>query len=311
MEQEGVLVWEFHRVSRRLGSFLLDPLHRNAAGSIPDLDRGGGSSSYLTSTPSHNSNGKTPAFRPTDDADPQDDLLLLGSADRRRRRGHIPSLPPSSGGPSQPSFTTRSLPRSAKDFSTLYRPAGPSLTTLGSLYQEEQEAAVAEQLLDVSSCCDRRKQLKILQGLAREMNWSLPVEASAAATVAAASGVSMDGSNDCSALSMSDTLLNDQLTPVHHSSAASNTSYARDFTYLSKPPPAYPRNGNNNNNNKTVPVAASNDGASRNSSSSSSCRRIKIRRALSRSHPDLSKLGKELGCGNNNISVWRALRHSK
>ena len=305
---------------------------RNAAGSIPDLDRGG--STYLTSTPSHCYSGKTPPpFRPADDADQQDDLLLLGSADRRRRRGHIPSLPPSGSGgaasASSPSFTTRSLPRSAKDFSTLYRPAGPSLTSLASLYQEEQEAAaaaaVAEQLLDVSGCCDRRKQLKMLQGLAREMNWSLPVDATATAAVAGLSidDMSSDSAGVCSALSMSDTLLNDQLTSVHHSAAAAATSnsYARDFTYLSKPPPAYPRNSINNNN-KTVPAAAAaatNEAANtRNpsSTSSSSSRRIKIRRALSRSHPDLSKLGKELqscnGGGNSqSTSVWRALRHSK
>ena len=276
-----------------------------------------GSSHYLTSTP------KTPSFRPATDcpADDAEDLLLLGSADRRRRRGHPPPPPPS---PGVGGFTTRSLPRSAKDFSSLsYRHPTSHLSNLASLYQhEEQENGE----LDHHGCCERRKQLKMLQGLAREMNWSLPITTTT--TTAGGGGadvsyqlpVSMDESQgaSCSALSISDTLLNDQLvTTLVTNKDHQTSSYTRDFTYLSKPPPAYPRNSNKS----SVGAAAvaqqtennSGSNSSRNSSSSSSCRRSKIRRALSRSHPDLSKLGKELGWNKSSAdsNTWRALRLNK
>lgn len=271
-----------------------------------------GSSHYLTSTP------KTPTFRPTTDCtDDAEDLLLLGSADRRRRRGHHPPPPPPSPGLAGGGFTTRSLPRSAKDFSSLsYRHPTSHLASLASLYHEEQENAELD-----NGCCERKKQLKMLQGLAREMNWSLPITTTTTTTAAGADSypLSIEESEGgaCSALSISDTLLNDQLATFvinkdHQTqTSASSSSYTRDFTYLSKPPPAYPRNKNSN----LVPAENGGSASSRNSSSSSSCRRSKIRRALSRSHPDLSKLGKELGWNKSSAgtdsNTWRALRHNK
>ncbi len=303
--------------------FILDSLtllfHNRLAGtgSIPDLGLAG--SHYLTSTP------KTPPFRPasSDCNDDAEDLLLLGSADRRRRRGggHPPPPPPS---PGVGGFTTRSLPRSAKDFSALstYQRHHPSSqTSLASLYHEEQENT---ELDHHNGCCERRKQLKMLQGLAREMNWSLPITTTTTTAPGPSDScypLSIEESGDgaCSALSISDTLLND------HQTMQTPSSYTRDFTYLSKPPPAYPRNksfGSGTAPATTTAVvttenAALNGGSSssRNSSSSSSCRRIKIRRALSRSHPDLSKLGKELGWNKSSAgtsdssNTWRALRH--
>lgn len=287
---------------------------------------GSSPSAYLTSTP----NAKGSVFRPADDGLDEatgtlqpEDLLLLGSADRRRRRGHVPSIPSSAAAASslngQPSFTTRSLPRSAKDFSTLYRPAAsPHLTSLASLYQEEQEAEATDHhaILDVASC-ERRQQLKMLQGLAREMNWSLPVDVTATPGViypSLSDETDVSATGVCSALSMSDTLLlNEHQTSVQQqtpSSISTGTSYTKDFTYLSKPPPAYPRNIN-----KTVPnPSTTNTNNETADPNSSSCRRIKIRRALSRSHPDLYKLGKELsnsGSGSNNTTIWRALRQNK
>lgn len=273
-------------------------------GSIPDLGLAG-SSHYLTSTP------KTAQFRTSaaDCAEDTEDLLLLGSADRRRRRGsrHPPPPPPSPGVGA--GFTTRSLPRSAKDFSALsYRHPSSHLTSLASLYHEEQENAE----LDHNGCCERRKQLKMLQGLAREMNWSLPITTAAGTDSYPLSIEESEGA--CSALSISDTLLNDHQMATHQVTSSkdhqTSSSYARDFTYLSKPPPAYPRN------NKSGPLLSTENGggSSRNSSSSSSCRRTKVRRALSRSHPDLSKLGKELGwskspTGGVDSNTWRTMRH--
>lgn len=286
-------------------------------GSIPDLGLTA-STHYLTSTP------KTPPFRPasSDCNDDADDLLLLGSADRRRRRGgHHPPPPPPS--PGVGGFTTRSLPRSAKDFSALstYQRHHPSshLTSLASLYQEEQDNP---ELDHHDGCCERRKQLKMLQGLAREMNWSLPVTTTTTLTPGTNDScyplsIEESGEGACSALSISDTLLND------HHTLQTPSSYTRDFTYLSKPPPAYPRNKSVASGTTTaaaLPVATDNGAtngstcSSRNSSSSS-CRRIKIRRALSRSHPDLSKLGKELGWNKSSAgttdssNTCRTLRH--
>uniref|UniRef100_A0A0P5IFF6 Putative Angiomotin n=1 Tax=Daphnia magna TaxID=35525 RepID=A0A0P5IFF6_9CRUS len=286
-------------------------------GSIPDLGLTA-STHYLTSTP------KTPPFRPasSDCNDDADDLLLLGSADRRRRRGgHHPPPPPPS--PGVGGFTTRSLPRSAKDFSALstYQRHHPSshLTSLASLYQEEQDNP---ELDHHDGCCERRKQLKMLQGLAREMNWSLPVTTTTTLTPGTNDScyplsIEESGEGACSALSISDTLLND------HQTLQTPSSYTRDFTYLSKPPPAYPRNKSVASGTTTaaaLPVATDNGAtngstcSSRNSSSSS-CRRIKIRRALSRSHPDLSKLGKELGWNKSSAgttdssNTCRTLRH--
>ncbi|XP_046647863.1 uncharacterized protein LOC124337889 [Daphnia pulicaria] len=289
-------------------------------GSIPDLGLAG-SSHYLTSTP------KTPPFRPasSDCNDDAEDLLLLGSADRRRRRGggHPPPPPPSP--PGVGGFTTRSLPRSAKDFSALstYQRHHPSshLTSLASLYHEEQENT---ELDHQNGCCERRKHLKMLHGLAREMNWSLPITTTNTTTAAGPSdscyplSIEESGEGACSALSISDTLLND------HQTLQTPSSYTRDFTYLSKPPPAYPRNKSFGSGAAPATAAAAavatengTPASSRNSSSSSSCRRIKIRRALSRSHPDLSKLGKELGWNKSSAgtsdssNTWRALRHNK
>lgn len=205
-----------------------------------------GSQHYLTSTPT---SARPPNFRPASDVPLDADDFLLGSSDRRRRRN---APPPANN------FSTRSLPRSAKDFSSLtYRPA-----------YDEQPSQEADE------CCERRKQMKILQNLAREMNWSLPLKTDS---------VKADQSEEasCSALSISDTLLvnNDNQLPA--TLIVHDQSLTRDFSYLTKPPPAYPRS--------KIP---SND--SRNSSAASSVRRTKVRRALSRSHPDLSKLGKEL-----------------
>ncbi|XP_057376329.1 uncharacterized protein LOC130697443 [Daphnia carinata] len=282
-------------------------------GSIPDLGLTA-STHYLTSTP------KTPPFRPasSDCNDDADDLLLLGSADRRRRRGgHHPPPPPPS--PGVGGFTTRSLPRSAKDFSALstYQRHHPSshLTSLASLYQEEQDNP---ELDHHDGCCERRKQLKMLQGLAREMNWSLPITTTTTLTPGTNDScyplsIEESGEGACSALSISDTLLND------HQTLQTPSSYTRDFTYLSKPPPAYPRNKSVASGTTTaLPVdngATNGSTCSSRNSSSSSCRRIKIRRALSRSHPDLSKLGKELGWNKSSAgttdssNTCRALRH--
>jgi len=228
------------------------------------------------------------------------------------------------------------------------------------------QAAAAAAAAELDECCERRKQLKMLQGLAREMNWSLPLGGSSTQHVTGTGSMNGIGPSNATTdsyplsvvsvgdeglLSMSDTLLlNDQLSQTVHgtsqqqhlshrrdSSNCSSSSYARDFTYLSKPPPAYPRT------NKTTTTSAiqqqpisdaslNSRNPSTTSSTSSSSRRIKIRRALSRSHPDLSKMGKELGStssggggggegsGNtgssnnnnnhsNNTTIWRALRH--
>lgn len=158
----------------------------------------------------------------------------------------------------------------------------------------------------------------MLQGLAREMNWSLPITTTTTATGADSYPLSIEESEGaCSALSISDTLLNDHqlatfVVAKDHQTPQTSSSYTRDFAYLSKPPPAYPRS------NKSTTLANTTDNgatSSRNSSSSSSCRRSKIRRALSRSHPDLSKLGKELGWNKSSAgtdsSTWRALRLNK
>ncbi|KAI9561807.1 hypothetical protein GHT06_012768 [Daphnia sinensis] len=163
----------------------------------------------------------------------------------------------------------------------------------------------------------------MLQGLAREMNWSLPVTTTTTLTPGTNDScyplsIEESGEAACSALSISDTLLND-----HQTLQQTPSSYTRDFTYLSKPPPAYPRNksvASGTNTAASLPVATDNgatngSNCSSRNSSSSSCRRIKIRRALSRSHPDLSKLGKELGWNKSSAgttdssNTCRTLRH--
>lgn len=131
----------------------------------------------------------------------------------------------------------------------------------------------------------------MLERLAREMNLKLPGQETLvtypleASTLSAASDTS-DADANWSRLSISDTLL----TQDADDSAASAASYAKDFSYLSKPPPAYPRKG------PASPAPAPADSATAAAAAAAaSPRRSKVRRALSRSHPDLSKLGKELG----------------
>ena len=116
-------------------------------GSIPDLGAGSSGHHYMTSTP----NSKSPPFGAAMSGQDHD---LCGS--------------------DPPVNFTRSLPRSAKDFSTLmYRnaPKSSNLASIASLYHDDADDVV-DQEDDVDQ---RRKQIKILQGLAREMNWSLPV----------------------------------------------------------------------------------------------------------------------------------------
>lgn len=246
-------------------------------GSIPDLGTGSTGHHYMTSTP----NSKSPSFGAALSGQDHD---LCGN--------------------DPPVNFTRSLPRSAKDFSTLmYRnaPKSSNLASIASLYHDD----VDDVLDDDDSVDQRRKQMKILQGLAREMNWSLPVAATTYETYSPSRLNSGDASDAmCSALSMSDTLLNEQLSGAtsgtnkdcSSAAAAATSCYTRDFTYLSKPPPAYPRK---------APAAASPSTAS-----TASGRRIKIRRALSRSHPDLSNLGRKSGSSDSS-AAWRALRHNK
>ena len=271
-------------------------------GSIPDLGTGSTGHHYMTSTP----NSKSPSFGAALSGQDHD---LCGN--------------------DPPVNFTRSLPRSAKDFSTLmYRnaPKSSNLASIASLYHDD----VDDVLNDDDSVDQRRKQMKILQGLAREMNWSLPVAATTYETYSPSrfnrystrlirlltqfhhlippwgfflGGLSGDASDAmCSALSMSDTLLNEQLSGAtsgtnkdcSSAAAVATSCYTRDFTYLTKPPPAYPRK---------APAAASPSTAS-----TASGRRIKIRRALSRSHPDLSNLGRKSGSSDSS-AAWRALRH--
>jgi len=249
-------------------------------GSIPDLGAGSSGHHYMTSTP----NSKSPPFGAAMSGQDHD---LCGS--------------------DPPVNFTRSLPRSAKDFSTLmYRnaPKSSNLASIASLYHDDADDVV-DQEDDVDQ---RRKQIKILQGLAREMNWSLPVATATFDTYSPSRFNSGDaGDAMCSVLSMSDTLLNEQLSSTGSSStnkecstAAGSCCYARDFTYLSKPPPAYPRKA----------PAASLSSSAASAASAASGRRIKIRRALSRSHPDLSNLGRKSGSSDNS-ATWRALRHNK
>ena len=118
-------------------------------GSIPDLGTGSTGHHYMTSTP----NSKSPSFGAALSGQDHD---LCGN--------------------DPPVNFTRSLPRSAKDFSTLmYRnaPKSSNLASIASLYHDD----VDDVLDDDDSVDQRRKQMKILQGLAREMNWSLPVAA--------------------------------------------------------------------------------------------------------------------------------------
>jgi len=116
-------------------------------GSIPDLGAGSAGHHYMTSTP----NPKSPAF---------------GAGVSGQDRDLCGNDPPVN--------FTRSLPRSAKDFSTLmYRnvPKPSNLASIASIYQDD-----VDDVLDEDDDVDqRRNQMKILQGLAREMNWSLPV----------------------------------------------------------------------------------------------------------------------------------------
>ena len=184
---------------------------------------------------------------------------------------------------------TRSLPRSVKDFSAL------------GLYNQQVHngGSVADLYpADVVDCGrPHDQQLKILERLAREMNLKLPGEQTYHSYPAdSCSGMSQsadESTGEWSRLSISDTLLTEALKMDDPSTVQkcckpeeSSASYAKDFSYLAKPPPAYPRKSQCSNSPSTVSNA---------SECGTPSRRSKVRRALSRSHPDLSKVGKELG----------------